>query len=290
MHPDRIVIGVVRRGVRRPDRGALRRVRCARCADERRVRGDDQARRERVPRDEDQLHQRDRERVGGGRRERRRGRVRHGPRPADRDELPQTGHRLRRELLPQGRVLLEAARREQWLPLPARERRDRGQRPPEAAYRDEAPAAARQPARQDDRAPRARVQAGHGRHARGAVARARGAAAGRRSGVRAWDPLVKCHPVARRRRHRSFAARRGAGCRRRHDRDRVARVRGPRFGRSAGRDAHAADRRRPEPARRRSGARGRVRLRGHRPGLRENRPRGSCSSRRREGRAARRRG
>ena len=57
------------------------------------------------------------------------------------------GHRLRRQLLPEGRVLPQAAGGQQRLPLPARERRDRGQRPPEAARRDEAPAAARQPAR-----------------------------------------------------------------------------------------------------------------------------------------------
>ena len=150
--------------------------------------------------------------------------LRDGPRPADRDELPQPGHRLRRQLLPEGRVLSQAARREQRLPLPARERRDRGQRPPEAARRDEAPAAARQPARQDDRAPRARVQAGHGRHARGAVARARGATAGRRSRRPRLGSARQGPSRARRRRRRSFAARRGAGCRRGRDRDRVGRA------------------------------------------------------------------
>ena len=71
------------------------------------------------------------------------------------------GHRLRRELLPKGRVLLEAAGREQRLPLPARERRDRGQRPPEATRRHQAPEAPGQPAPQEDRAPRARLQAEH---------------------------------------------------------------------------------------------------------------------------------
>ena len=58
--------------------------------------GDGQAGLERVPRDEDQLHQRDRERLRGGRRGRRRGRARHGPRPAHRRELPAAGGRLRR--------------------------------------------------------------------------------------------------------------------------------------------------------------------------------------------------
>ena len=107
--------------------------------------------------------------------------------------------------------------------------------------------------------------------------------------IRAWDPLVKGHPEL------DGVAVVPSLLDAVRDADAAvivtewAELRGPRLGRSAGRDAHAADRRRPEPARRRSGACGRVRLRGHRPGLRES-PRGSCSHRRREGRAARRRG
>ncbi len=77
---------------------------------------------------------------------------------------------------------------------------------------------------QDDRAPRARVQAEHGRHARGAVARARGATAGRRSGDPRLGSARQRPSRARRGRRRSFAARRGAGCRRGRDRDRVGRA------------------------------------------------------------------
>ena len=107
--------------------------------------------------------------------------------------------------------------------------------------------------------------------------------------IRAWDPLVKGHPEL------DGVAVVPSLLDAVRDADAAvivtewAELEDARLGRSAGRDAHAADRRRPEPARRRSGACGRVRLRGHRPGLRES-PRGSCSHRRREGRAARRRG
>ena len=44
----------------------------------------------------------------------------------------QAGHRLRRQLLPQGRRRAQAARRQLRLPLPAADGRDRGQRPAEA--------------------------------------------------------------------------------------------------------------------------------------------------------------
>ena len=55
---------------------------------------------ERVPGDQDLVHQRDRERLRGGRRERRRGRPRDGPRCPHRVELPAAGPRLRRLLFP----------------------------------------------------------------------------------------------------------------------------------------------------------------------------------------------
>ena len=71
----------------------------------------------------------------------------------------------------------EAARRQLRLPLPAAERGHRGERAAEAARRLEAAEAPRLAAREDDRPARARVQAEHGRHARGAVDRARVAAA-----------------------------------------------------------------------------------------------------------------
>ena len=53
-------------------------------AHRRRLRRDDQARLERLPGDQDLLHQRDRQRLRGDRRRRRRGRARHGPRPPHR--------------------------------------------------------------------------------------------------------------------------------------------------------------------------------------------------------------
>ena len=82
MHPDRVVVGAdgesqdfgdrvaaLYEPLGRPDRPHGRR-----------LGRDDQARVERLPRDEDLVHQRDRERVRGARRGRRRGRARHGPR------------------------------------------------------------------------------------------------------------------------------------------------------------------------------------------------------------------
>ena len=74
-------------------------------------RRDDQARRQRVPGHEDLVHQRDRQCVRGDRRRRARGGARDGSRPADRDPLPQARDRLRRLLLPQGRLGAQAARR-----------------------------------------------------------------------------------------------------------------------------------------------------------------------------------
>ena len=90
MHPDRVVVGadegvgVGRRRRRLRLRAARRRARPHRP----RQRRDDQAGLERLPRDQDQLHQRDRQRLGGGRRRRHRGCPRDGPRRADRVELP----------------------------------------------------------------------------------------------------------------------------------------------------------------------------------------------------------
>ena len=63
------------------------------------------------------------------------GRARRRPRPAPRPALPARRHRLRRLVLPEGRLGAQAARRELGLPLPASHRRDRGQRAPEAARR-----------------------------------------------------------------------------------------------------------------------------------------------------------
>ena len=100
-----------RRGRRRPRRrGGGRRgrraLRAARRRDRpyrRRQRGDDQARLQRLPGHQDLLHQRDRQRLRGGRRRRRRSRPRHGPRRAHRLGLPPRRHRLRRLMFPKGR-------------------------------------------------------------------------------------------------------------------------------------------------------------------------------------------
>ena len=119
-----------RRGVR-----ALRAARSADRAHRRRQRRDDQARRQRLPRDEDLLHQRDRQRLRGDRRKRARGRARRRPRRADRAEVPRGRDRLRRLVLHQGRQRAEAARGELGLPLPAARLGDRGQRAAEAPRR-----------------------------------------------------------------------------------------------------------------------------------------------------------
>src|SRR3954447_16600100 len=79
--------------------------------------------------------------------------------------------------LPEGLARPKAARVQLGLPLPVAVRGDRGQRAAEAARRREAPEAPRRSPREDDRAARARLQAGHRRHAAGPVARARLAAA-----------------------------------------------------------------------------------------------------------------
>ena len=167
MEPDRVVIGDTGdwagdavEALYAPLVGADR-------AHRRQVGRDGQARLERLPRDEDLVHQRDRERLRGDGRGRRRGRARDGPGRPHRPEVPPGGDRLRRLVLPQGCGRAEAARRQLGLPLPAAQRRDRGQRAAEAARDREAAEAPRLARRQGDRAARARVQAEHRRHARG---------------------------------------------------------------------------------------------------------------------------
>ena len=141
-------------------------------------RRDGQARLQRVPGDEDLVHQRDRQRLRGDRRRRRRGRARDGAGQPHRAEVPAGRDRLRRLLLPQGRHGAEAARGQLGLPLPAAELGDRGQRAAEAARDRQAREAPRAAGRQGDRAARAGLQAEHRRHARGVLARALLAAAG----------------------------------------------------------------------------------------------------------------
>ena len=93
-----------RRRLGRRRRGrALRAAGGAARAHRHQERRDGQARLQRVPGDEDLVHQRDRQRVRGDRRGRRRGRARDGPGQPDRAEVPAGRHRLRRFLLPQGR-------------------------------------------------------------------------------------------------------------------------------------------------------------------------------------------
>ena len=76
-----------RLGGRRGGRALCAPRRAAR-PDRHRQRGDDQARGQRVPGDQDLVHQRDRERVRGDRRRRARGRPGHGARSPDRRALP----------------------------------------------------------------------------------------------------------------------------------------------------------------------------------------------------------
>ncbi len=138
MSPDRDRDRRLRGGARRPRLGALRGLRRADRADKRALGRDGEARSQRVPRHEDLLHQRDRERLRGrGRRRRGRGEGRRA-RPPARPALPARRNRLRRVVLPERRVLPEAPGRQQRLPLPARERGHRGQRAPEAPGRPEA--------------------------------------------------------------------------------------------------------------------------------------------------------
>ena len=90
---------------------AVRAARLPGRAHRRRLGRDDQAGFERVPRDQDLLHQRDRERLRGGRRRRERGRARNGPRPAHRRQLPERGDWLRGELSGRGRDRVGATAR-----------------------------------------------------------------------------------------------------------------------------------------------------------------------------------
>ena len=155
------------------------------------------------------VHQRDRERVRGGGRERRGGGPRHGPRLAHRAQLPERGHRVRRQLLPEGRRCAQATRGQLRLPLPAARVGDRGQLDAEAPRGDQAAAppglAARPPGGDLGHG----VQAGHERHARGLEHRARRPA--RRRG-RDRDRL---RPGGRHRARGALPAARGAGRRRR---------------------------------------------------------------------------
>ena len=166
-----------------------------------RERRDGQARLQRLPRDEDLVHQRDRQRLRGDGRRRGRGRAGDGSGRPDRAEVPAGRDRLRRQLLPQGRRRAEAARGQLRLSLPAADSRDRGQRAAEAPRDRQAAQAPRRPRRQARGAARAGVQAEHRRHARGLLAGARRAAERRRRDVS--PPTI---PSPRSRRASSSAA------------------------------------------------------------------------------------
>ena len=224
MEPDRVVVGAFTEADAKTIASLYDPLETTVVRRRRRLGRDDQARRERVPDDADQLHQRDRERLRGDRRGRGQGRRGRRARPPARAALPARRDRLGRLVLPEGRRRAEAARVELGLPLPAAERRDRGERAAEAARGREAREAPRQAARQDDRAARARVQAQHRRPARGAVARAGLAAARRgRRGAR-LGPGRRRAPAAPGRHLLRQRARRGLRRGRRGDRDRVGRA------------------------------------------------------------------
>ena len=135
LHPDRVVIGAdpgdewAADAVAAALRAARRRARPHR----RRQRRDDQARLERLPGDQDLVHQRDRQRLRGGRRRRHRGRARDGPRRAHRPVVPARRDRLRRLLLSQGRQALKQLAGNTGYHFQLLNCGDRGQRAAEAA-------------------------------------------------------------------------------------------------------------------------------------------------------------
>ena len=211
MHPDRIAVGAFEEEDGEAVAGALRGARRADRAQRRQLGGDDQAGGERVPDDADLVHQRDRERLRGDRGGRREGRRGRRPRQAARPALPAGGDRLRRLVLPEGLARAEAARVELRLPLPAALVGDRGERAAEAARDRQADAPPRLAAGQEGRPARPRVQAEHGRHARGAVDRAREPPDRRgRRGARLGPGRRRRRPAARRPRSSTRSRRRCA--------------------------------------------------------------------------------
>ena len=105
MQPDRVVIGVESRARARRDGGDLPAAQPDPDADgvhqHRDGRGD-QVRRQRLPRDQDHLHQRDRRPLREGRRRRARRGARHRPRRPHRPQVPASRAGLRRLVLSQG--------------------------------------------------------------------------------------------------------------------------------------------------------------------------------------------
>ncbi len=216
--------------------------------DRRHQRRDDQAGVERLPRGEDLLRQRDRQRLRGGWRRRARRRPRGRPRRPDRPEVPPGRPGLGRLLLQQGRLRPQAARCELRVPLPAAQRGDRGERAAEAASHQEADQPPRLSGGKAGCAAGPRLQAPHRRHARGVQPRARRSPA-RRGGdcqrLRPGGDGARQGGAARGRDVRLGAC--GAGRRRRRGAGhRVARVRRAGLDRGGGPDGAAAAGRRPQ--------------------------------------------
>ncbi len=129
-----------------------------------------QVRGQRLPGDQDHLHQRDRRSVRADRRQRAGGCARHGPRQPDRHQVPQRRARLRRVVLSQGRS--GAAEDRPGLRNPQPYRRDRGFGQRAAQARDGAQGhrrVRRQHPRPHHRGARPHLQAQHRRHARRAL-------------------------------------------------------------------------------------------------------------------------
>ena len=216
---------------------------------------DRQARRERLPLDAHQLHQRDRERLRARRRRRRRGRPRASGSTTGSGRTSSAPGSASAAAASRRTHGAEAARRQLGLSVPAPAGGVGGERAAEAAGRAEAPAAAREPARAHRRAARARVQAEHRRHARGAEPRSS------RTGCSPRAP--RCgRGIRSRDRPTSRASRSATRCSR-PSRDADAAVivtewpelRELADDRGARGDGAAADRRRPEPARSRAPSR-----------------------------------
>ena len=196
-HPDRVVVGAEQPEVGERIAALYRAFGGAELVTDVDLRRDDQARLQRVPRDQDLVHQRDRERVRGGRRERAIWS------PAAWGWTRRIGSSFLRpglgfggSLLPEGRRRAQAAGRQQRLSLPAAERRDRGQRAAEAPRGREAQAPSGLAARPPHRALGSRLQARHRRHAGGLERRARGAPD--RRGRRRRRGTTRSCPTARR--------------------------------------------------------------------------------------------
>ena len=150
---------------------------------------------ERVPRGEDQLHQRDRRSVRGGRCRRPGRRARHRPRQPHRRQVPARRARLWRQLLPQGHAGAASDRRQVRSRPAYRPHHRRGERRPQGEHgRARRAGGRRRPQGQARRGPRPRLQAEHRRHAGSAVDPARQRrswSAGRRSARSTRSPTSR---------------------------------------------------------------------------------------------------